>query len=163
MMGVRYYHSRVGYLCLKRKDVLRMNKQEKVSAIMTQNLLTVNVEDDLHRVYDLMRKHNIRHLPVVQDKKLVGIISRNDILRLSFGDIFGGEEPADFGIFDLLTLEQVMASNPETVTPECTIAELGKLFVESNFHALPVVNDEGEAIGIVTTTDVIAYFLNVIE
>ncbi len=140
-----------------------MEKQESVGTIMTQNLLTVDIEEDLHRVYDLMRKHNIRHLPVVRDRKLVGIISRTDILRLSFGDIFEGEERADFGIFDLLKLEQVMASNPKTVTAECTITELGKQFIESNFHALPVVNNEGEAIGIVTTTDVIAYFLNEID
>ncbi len=136
-----------------------MEMQRPVGSIMTKNLMTVNIDDELYHVHDLMKKHHIRHVPVVKDRKLVGIISRTDILRLSFGGIFEGEEDADIGIFDMLRLEQVMVSNPKTVKPECTIADLAKLFVEFDFHALPVVNDKGEAIGIVTTTDVIRYFL----
>lgn len=136
-----------------------MDTQAQVRDIMIENLWMVDVDDDLHHVHDLMKKHSIRHVPVVRNGKLMGIISRTDILRLSFGNIFEGEGETDVPIFDMLKLEQVMVSNPKTVKPQCTITELAKLFVESDFHALPVVNDEGEAIGIVTTTDVIAYFM----
>lgn len=126
---------------------------------MTDNVLCIDVEEDLLHVRALMKKHNIRHVPVVSSNKLVGIISQTDILRLSFGNIFDDQEESDLGVFEMLKLEQVMVSNPRVVKTSCTIAELGKIFVESDFHALPVVNDKDEMVGIVSTTDVISYFL----
>ncbi len=136
-----------------------MDNQDTVGNIMTKALFTVNLDDDLYRVYELMRKHNVRHLPVVAGKKLVGIVSQTDILRLSFGHVFEGEEHVDAGIFEMLKLEQVMATNPKTVLPSCTVEALGRLFVGLDFHALPVVTRTGDVVGIVTTTDLIAYFL----
>ncbi|HET9054556.1 MAG TPA: CBS domain-containing protein, partial [Cyclobacteriaceae bacterium] len=87
-----------------------------VSAIMTRNLITADVNDSLRHVNTLLKDHGIRHLPVVSGKKLLGIISKTDILRLSFGDMFEGSAQADDTFFDLLELEEVMVGRPMVVS-----------------------------------------------
>jgi acetoin utilization protein AcuB len=135
-----------------------MKKRVPVSTIMTKNLVTAQVTDSLRHVNSLLKKHKIRHLPIVSGEKLVGIISRTDILRLSFGDIFEGQDNMDETIFDMLKLEQVMVSKPHTVHPDDPIKEVAEKFTMSEFHALPVV-DGDKVVGIVSTTDLIKYLL----
>lgn len=139
-----------------------MKKRVPVSSIMTKNLITANITDSLRQVNSLLKEKNIRHIPVVSGDKLVGIVSRTDILRLSFGDIFDGQEKADEVVFDMLKLEQVMVSNPKTVQAEDTVREVAELFTEVEFHALPVVEGD-KIVGIVSTTDLIKYLLDQYE
>lgn len=136
-----------------------MNTQDKITAIMTENVLCVDADEELLRVDSLMKKHKVRHVPVLRKGKLVGIISQTDILRLSFGGIFEGQGESDLGMFETLRLEQVMVAKPSVANASDTIHDVAQLFVDSNFHAVPVVNDGEEVVGIVSTTDVIRYFL----
>ena len=94
----------------------------------------------------------------MKGKEVVGIISRTDINRLTFGALFHGQDGADEAILDMLTVSQVMTSKPKTVSSDTIIRDLAEIFVKEDFHALPVV-DNGELKGIVTTTDVVKYFL----
>ncbi|MDR2122402.1 MAG: CBS domain-containing protein [Flavobacteriaceae bacterium] len=135
-----------------------MKKRASVSAIMTKSPVTVNLTDGLAKVNTLFKKLKIRHIPVVSGKKLVGIISQTDIMRLSFGDIYSGQEDSNNALFDMLDIEQVMAASPKTVTSNDTIREVAEIFATSAFRALPVL-DNDEIVGIVTTTDVIKYLL----
>jgi len=139
-----------------------MKKRTPIAKIMTSDLITVNTTDDLRTVSRLMHDKNIRHIPVVSGNKLAGIVSKTDIMRLSFGNLFEGQEQADEAIFDMLKLEQVMVSNPKTVSSEDTIREVAEFLTQAEFHALPVV-DEGKLVGIVTTTDVIRYLVDQYE
>jgi CBS domain-containing protein len=135
-----------------------MKKREPISHIMTKSVVTANENDDLKKVVELLRKNAIRHIPIVKGKEVVGIISRTDINRLTFGALFEGQEGADEAILDMLTISQVMTSNPKTVSSDTIIRDLAEIFVKEDFHALPVV-DNGQLKGIVTTTDVVKYFL----
>ena len=140
-----------------------MKKNETVSAIMTEEVMTVQVKDDLQTARNLMVKNKIRHVPVFQGKKLVGIISRTDIDRLSFSTLFTdeGEEEGDEAAVDMLTIAQVMTHKPRVVTRAATIREVAQILTQEEFHALPVVDekDASKLAGIVTTTDVIRYLL----
>jgi CBS domain-containing protein len=135
-----------------------MKKREPVSSIMTKDVYTVNETDKLKDAVAIIRKHRIRHVPVVDGKIVVGIISRTDVNRLTFGALFDNQEGADEAILDMLTIPQVMTAKPKTVTSDDSIREVAEIFAKEEYHALPVV-DNGELKGIVTTTDVIAYLL----
>jgi len=135
-----------------------MKKREPISHIMTKTVVTANENDELKTVVEQLRKHVIRHIPIVRGKEVVGIISRTDINRLTFGALFEGQEGADEAILDMLTISQVMTSKPKTVSSNTIIRDLAEIFVKEDFHALPVV-DNGQLKGIVTTTDVVKYFL----
>ena len=135
-----------------------MKKREPISHIMTKTVVTANENDDLKTVVEQLKKNAIRHIPIVKGKEVVGIISRTDINRLTFGALFEGQEGADEAILDMLTISQVMTSKPKTVSSDTIIRDLAEIFVKEDFHALPVV-DNGQLKGIVTTTDVVKYFL----
>lgn len=135
-----------------------MKKREPISHIMTKTVVTANEKDDLKTVVEKLKKNTIRHIPIVKGKEVIGIISRTDINRLTFGALFEGQEGADEAILDMLTVSQVMTSKPRTVSSDMIIKDLAEIFSKEDFHALPVV-DDGQLQGIVTTTDVIKYLL----
>jgi CBS domain-containing protein len=138
-----------------------MKKKEPVSTIMTKHIHAVQIKDTLLDAMELVRKHNIRHVPVLKGKQLVGIISKNDLHRLSFSDIMPGEADTDEAVFDMLTIGQVMSHKPRVVKSSDTIYQVAEILSKEEFHALPVVSDADESslVGIVTTTDVIRYML----
>jgi len=135
-----------------------MKKREPISHIMTKTVVTANEKDDLKSVVEKLKTNTIRHIPIVKGKEVIGIISRTDINRLTFGALFEGQDNADEAILEMLTVPQVMTSKPKTVSADTIIRDLAEIFVKEDFHALPVV-DNGELKGIVTTTDVIKYLL----
>ena len=138
-----------------------MKKNEPVTHIMSKNVYTAQLDDDLVDVYELVRKHHIRHVPVVHGKQLVGIISKSDLNRLTFSNMFAGEEDADEAVFEMLSVSQVMTHKPRVVKSSDTIKKVAEILSTEEFHALPVVDakDESKLVGIVTTTDVIKYML----
>lgn len=135
-----------------------MKKREPISHIMTKTVVTANEKDDLKTVVEKLKANTIRHIPIVRGKEVIGIISRTDINRLTFGALFEGQDNADEAILEMLTVTQVMTSKPKTVSSDTIIRDLAEIFVKEDFHALPVV-DNSELKGIVTTTDVVRYFL----
>lgn len=130
-----------------------------VSEIMTIHPHTLDLNDSLDFARDKFEKLKVRHLPVVENENLIGILSLTDILRLSFGTKFGSAQyEADEAIFEMLSIDQVMKHKPRTVSPKNSLREVGEILSKEEFHALPVV-DGDKLVGIVTTTDVIRYLL----
>lgn len=134
-----------------------MKKREKVSGLMTTNLITVNLKNSLSEANRIFKEKKIRHLPVVSGDKLVGIISYTDILRISFGNTFD-QADADEGIFEMLSINQIMKHAPVTVSPDDSIKDAAAVLAQREFHALPVVDDD-KLVGIITTTDIMKYFV----
>ncbi|HSJ67757.1 MAG TPA: CBS domain-containing protein [Anditalea sp.] len=135
-----------------------MEKSTPISSIMTSVVQTVEESASLHEVISILRKYKIRHVPVINSGKVVGMISRTDINRLTFGALFEDQEDADDTIIASLSVSQVMTSKLKYISPSDTIKDVAKIFAKEEFHALPVL-DQGELKGIVTTTDVISYML----
>ena len=138
-----------------------MKKREPVNTIMSKNVISIQLDDSLAEAHRLIRKHHIRHLPVVHGKQLVGIISKTDLNRLTFSGLFAGEGDTDEAVFDMLNIKQVMSHKPRAVKEDDTIKQVAEILSKEEFHALPVVSndDETNLVGIVTTTDVIKYML----
>ena len=130
-----------------------------VSTIMTKNVVKLHLSDDLTKAESLFKKHHIRHIPVVNGNLIVGMLSYTDLLRISFADAIDEEEQEiDVMVYNMFSIEQVMAKNLVKVSPDTSIREVAQILSKSEFHALPIV--EGDLlVGIVTTTDLIKYLL----
>ena len=137
-----------------------MKQKVPVSTIMTKNVVKLNLSDDLTKAESLFKKHHIRHIPVVYGNKIVGMLSYNDLLRISFADaIDEDDDVVDTTVYNMFTVEQVMAKKLVSISPETTIKEAAQILASKEFHALPVC--EGELlVGIVTTTDLIKYLID---
>ena len=137
-----------------------MKKRESVQHIMSAELVTLNLNDGLGKAEKLFKEHHVRHLPVVSADKIVGILSMTDLARISFVDSY---DPNDFtvgtSVYSLFSLEQIMVRNPKCIPSTATIKEVAETFLDSEFHALPVVDTDKTLLGIVTTTDLIKYLV----
>lgn len=137
-----------------------MNLENKtIGDVMTHSVVFVDVSDSLSDVDSLMARKSIRHIPVTDAGKLVGIISKTDINRLSFSGLFTDDSDEEISVFDLFSIEEVMRHNPRTVKQEEPIAQAIQILVNEEFHALPVVNSSNDLCGIITTTDLLKLML----
>jgi CBS domain-containing protein len=141
-----------------------MKNDEPITRIMTEKVVAVKVNSSLPDAEKLMRRKKIRHVPVLSGEKLVGIVSLTDLQRLSFADNYGDEEAfVDTAIYSMLSIDQVMVANPVTVRSDQSIREVAEVLSNHEFHALPVVDGENRLVGIVTTTDLIRYMLDLLK
>jgi len=136
-----------------------MKSGTPISEIMTKNVITLSLNDNLETAELLFKRNKIRHIPVVKGNVIIGMLSYTDLLRISFADaIYDDEETIDTVVYNMFTIEQVMAKKISSVTSATTIKEVAQILSRKEFHALPVV-DNRKLIGIVTTTDLIKYLL----
>jgi CBS domain-containing membrane protein len=136
-----------------------MRTIEPVSSIMSKDIIALHRDDDLETAELLFKRHKIRHIPVVDKDIIIGMLSYTDLLRISFADAVDSyETDVDTLVYNMFTIEQVMAKNIVSVPSTTSIKEVAELLAKKEFHALPVV-DKGILVGIVTTTDLINYLL----
>lgn len=137
-----------------------MKQSEPVAVIMTKNVIKLKSTDDLTKAEQLFKQHKIRHIPVVNGNVISGMLSFTDLLRISFVDAVDDDsEVIDATVYNMFTVEQVMAKKLIVISPETTIKEAAEILSKNEFHALPVC--EGNLlVGIITTTDLIKYLID---
>lgn len=135
-----------------------MKKDVPISDIMTTKLITLKQDQSLYEAKKLFHRHNIRHLPVVEKGKLVGMLSYNDILRISFSDLDENDDSIIPVIYEMYSIPQLMTKVPVFIDVGSTIKEAAEILSHQSFHSLPVL-DKGKLVGMVTTTDMIKYLL----
>jgi|SRR5210317_2162933 CBS domain-containing protein len=135
-----------------------MKKNEPISSIMTKEVVTLSLKDSLYSAEKRMKVNHIRHMPVVEGERLIGLISLSDLQRVSFIDAYSREGTEDTPVYNMLSIRDLMIKDPLTATPKTTILEVSKLLASKEFHSLPVVEDD-KLVGIITTTDLLHYFI----
>lgn len=134
-----------------------MKKHETISKIMSANVASVQVGQPLSDVRDLMLNANIHHVPIIDGSKLVGLISFTDLMKINFV-INGVDERSINAIIDQqFSIREIMSDKLVTIKNTDTIRDGSELLAKGGFHSLPVIDDEGGLVGIVTTTDLIRY------
>ena len=136
-----------------------MIRKAPISMIMTESVITLKKTDDLETAEHLFKHHHIRHIPIVEEKMVIGMLSYTDLKRLSFADITNeAEGDTDAMVYNMFTINQIMKKKVASVSSSNSIKEVAEILVTKEFHALNVV-DNNELIGIVTTTDLIKYLI----
>lgn len=137
-----------------------MIKKVPISKIMTKDVITLHSYDSLELAEHLFKSHHIRHIPVVRGEAIIGMLSYTDLLRISFADAVDEEEDTvDTVVYNMFTINQVMAKNLISVSSITTIKEVAEILSKKEFHAIPVI-DNKKLVGIITTTDLINYLLD---
>lgn len=137
-----------------------MKRNEPVSHIMSTALFTVHEGNRLSEVRALLAEHKIHHAPVVRGQRFVGMISANDLLRLSYGDPYKQDPRTTDALLDTQKLTDAMQEDVRTISPRSAVREAAEILATGGFHSLPVVDDEGTLVGLVTTTDLLRYFVS---
>ena len=125
-----------------------------VSKYMTQKLITATPEMSVKQAFLLMRTHRVRHIPVVEGEALVGIISDRDLRRPRWADHLD-DWTEYYQINDSHTVADVMTRTPETVRTSDNVLKAVKIFREHRYGALPVLNKDGDLVGILSAQDLL--------
>jgi CBS domain-containing membrane protein len=137
-----------------------MKKGTPISDIMTREVITLKTTDSLEYAEHLFKSEHIRHIPVVKNNIVVGMLSYTDLLRISFADAVDEDAgTVDTVVYNMFTIEQVMAKNLVSVTSDTTIRSVAEMLAKREFHSIPIINNT-ELVGIVTTTDLINFLLS---
>jgi len=140
-----------------------MKRLEPVSKIMTKKLITLTLFDDLYTAEKLFREHHIRHIPIVKDEHIIGMLGCSDLERISFLDSYDSNETKiDNAIYKMLSINQLMVKKPTKIDSSISIKSVVEILAKNEHHALPVVENE-ILVGIVTTTDILNYLLEQYE
>lgn len=126
----------------------------KVKDWMTSRVVTVSPDTSVKKAFGLMKKNGFHHLPVVRDNKPIGIVTDRDLRRPNIADVFR-EWNELYRLSDEIAVEDIMTTPLITVTPETDILTASSMLLEKKFNALPVIDDAGKLIGIITTVDLL--------
>ena len=125
-----------------------------VKEIMCKDLVSVSPSERIVHARRQMLESHIGRLPVVDDETLVGMVTSKDLMRAFIE--FRKSVPEKYQksqIKDLL-VEDIMSSNPVSVSKDMSITEISNIIMETGFNGLPVVEDD-KVIGIITQTDIL--------
>jgi acetoin utilization protein AcuB len=127
---------------------------------MSSPAVTIAPNTTLQDALNLMHKHRFRRLPVVGDEgRLVGIVSERDLLYASPppAALLNGLE-LNY-VLSKLRIEEIMTQDVITTTPDAFIEDAARLMVENKVGGLPIVDEDGHVVGVITETDVFKAFI----
>jgi CBS domain-containing protein len=136
----------------------------RVSEIMREEVVTLTPKETLDLTQDVMNLGRVRHMPVLDGDRLVGLVSRRDLLEASMSRVLDFDAKARRTFLSSVEVSEVMAKELVTVDPDLTLAEAARLLVSRKIGCLPVVDPEGRLLGLVTETDLLsAAYLDDVE
>jgi acetoin utilization protein AcuB len=131
-----------------------------VADIMTRSVVTLYEEDDLENVSEAMEKFRFAHVPVVDDGKLVGLITLRDLAAVFSSRLDPTGPVRDDALRKNVFVRDIMTTNVRTVKPDTPILDAARLMRDARLGCLPVVGGAGELVGIVTATDMLDLVAN---
>ncbi len=138
-----------------------MKKNESIAKVMSTSLRTINLQTKLSETRAMFSELGVHHLPVVEGERLIGMLSYSDFLRIDSGDLYNQDsKQADVLLDNLSSVKEVMTKNLKTINTTTSVREATKMLVNENFHSLPVTDEGDHLKGIITTTDLLNYYLN---
>lgn len=124
-----------------------MKTAARVEDIMNKCLVTARPDSTLAEIRRLFHKYKINHLLVLEQEKVIGIISSNDLIKAAFVKLEFPEE--NFCAGDIMQKEIMF------IVKGATIKDAAQMFAKNHFHSLPVLDSAGNLQGIITVNDLI--------
>jgi len=129
----------------------------KISDYMSQDVVTANLRDGLHQTFHRMMEYNVRHMPVLGEREqLMNIISERDIRRPDTVD--SPNISRYYALDNSMRVEDAMSTRPCTVKADDPIRVALDELISKKYGAIPVVDDTGKLVGILSAIDVLRAF-----
>ena len=120
---------------------------------MSKTVITVDANDSMHEAMKLLKQHNIGMLPVMKRGELVGIVTDRDLKQASASDATTLEVHELLFLVSKIKIKDIMTDDPITVPFDYTVEETAQLLLKNNISGVPVLDHEGETVGVITKTD----------
>jgi CBS domain-containing membrane protein len=143
-----------------------MGTEKTVADIMSTRVIFLREEDNLAKISEGMDRYNFRHLPVLSDDKLVGLVSHRDLLSIAVSSLYAKTPQGQVRqeqLFEQTFVAEVMTPNPTAVGPETTVVDAARILIDQRFGCLPVVEGDNNLVGIVTEQDFLKLLVSELE
>jgi acetoin utilization protein AcuB len=127
---------------------------------MKKDLITITKDERMTTARKILKEKNIRHLPVVDGKKLIGLVTNMDIRKAEASPATSLEIRELHYLLDKLTVGEIMTRNVITISPDISVEEAATLLHDNKIGCLPVVED-GNLVGMLTENDVMQTLIEV--
>lgn len=140
---------------MKENDSI-MRNTTPIDHIMTRRPATVGPSDSLEVVRQIFEKHGFHHVPVVEDGKLIGIVSYTDYVRI-ISELFSNNSShgRDHSGLKNIMVKEIMTHDVICLRPTDTVEDALELFKVHEFHAMPVLEGDRRLVGILSTHDLV--------
>lgn len=128
---------------------------------MTKNPMTVTADTKVDEVAHLIKKHNFRRLPVVDDGKLVGFLSDSDLMRVAPSPATTLSRYEINSLLAKICVRDIMKKDVVSVNVDATIEEAALIMYKNKIGGMPVVSNMGAVVGVITETDIFKTFVDV--
>lgn len=123
---------------------------------MSDQLITLTKDDKLADALLITCSKDVRHIPIVEDKKIIGLVSDRDIKR---NLPTRADEASVWDVMEQVKLEEIMTRQVLTIDKESTLREAALIMMREKVNALPVVDEDMVLLGIITTEDILWDFI----
>ena len=120
---------------------------------MSKELVTIDEKNSIKDATKLLKYYEIRMLPVIKNKKVIGIVTDRDIKRVSASDISAKPTPNTLQPIDSTKINKFMTKNPITIPFDYTIEEAAETLLVNKISGVPVVDHNENIVGVITQTD----------
>ncbi len=135
---------------------MKTDKAENVRKIMMGSPVTLTPDDTLDLANNVISLGRIRHIPVVEKGKLVGLLSERDLIGAAANRVFGLNQKSRSALLKTELVKNIMKKRLVTVTPDTPIKDAARLMADKKIGCVPVIS-AGALVGLVTTTNVLRY------
>ena len=134
-----------------------------VKEMMTSNPITLSRFNSLHDARKLMEEKGFRHIPIVDDEELVGLVSQRNIFAngVSSQELMSKEELSKIEAGTLIA--DIMSTNITTITAKINVADAAHLIFNKKFGCLPVVDNNNHLVGIITDHDFVSMTIQLLD
>jgi CBS domain-containing protein len=126
----------------------------QVREIMSKNIEVVDRNDNLRAVEERMATKQLRHLPVLEQGEVVGIVTQRDLFKAAMSSTMGYGEKAQQAYLQSVRVKEIMVYPVVTVAPDTSVAAAADILMNKGIGCLPVVEGQ-QLVGIVTKTDLL--------
>lgn len=131
--------------------------QTRVRDLMSEKIVTIGVGDRLSTVEDIMTLGRVRHMPVVQGGRLVGVVSERDLLRASLSNLTGFDKEERRAFLNGVEIARVMSAPPIVIDADASVEEAALVMAERKIGCLPAISRD-TLVGMLTETDLLRFF-----
>jgi CBS domain-containing protein len=129
---------------------------------MVSEVETLAPDDSLETAVMLERRFRIRHIPIVENGELVGMVTDRDLKRALPSPVTGSDQETFERVVQTTLLRQIMTRSPTTISPAAPLREAVQIMCDKKFGAIPVV-EKGKLVGIITEVDMLRAFLRLLD
>jgi CBS domain-containing membrane protein len=135
---------------------MKNGNKSVVREIMMGNPVTLKPADTLDLANDIISLGRIRHIPVVEDGRLVGLLSERDLIGAAATQIFGLKQKRKSALLKTVLIKDVMKKKVITTNPDTPVKDAAHLMADKKIGCVPVI-ESGTLVGLLTTTDILRY------